>query len=588
VSLAWEKSANIPMYRVQLYTKADMSDSVYYRFTENAVQVKGLLKGTAYKVRVRGITEAGASLTAYSAPITATTAAEPAYAIPGGMTAKVATPTSIDVSWNAVANAPRYRVQVYSKADMSDSVYKLFPATSGKIYNLLPNTTYYTRVRVITADGASLSAYSAPAKVVMPVDPYPTPSGLAATATHRTANLTWNAVPNAPGFRLAVATKPDMSDAEWHRYSTGSAEVRGLAPSTNYYFQVRIIDAVGNYLSAYGPVLTVTTKAEPPAPPALVNPLTVSSFNIMCANCTPEEEDNPNALPWTGRRDAVVQTIKSKMPDILGLQEASQGRLDDVLLKGGTAQFEDLLQRLNAAGATYSVTNSNRYNCVNPSTSTGCVYANQGASQGSRIIYNPNSVEIVKSGSRALPMLDSAENPRYFAWAIAKQKSTGKLFFFGDTHLSPSKAAGYYDLRKQQAEAIVKAIKEENTAGLPVLMVGDLNSSKWLEPSNAPYDVFTGFGLVDPLGNDYWQEYPSMAATAETRINTYLNSWNGFETKPREASDKNANGTYIDYILTSKMRVSRWETVATLDSSGNYAGVMPSDHNMVVAKVGLP
>jgi hypothetical protein len=79
-----------------------------------------------------------------------------------------------------------------------------------------------------------------------------------------------------------------------------------------------------------------------------------------------------------------------------------------------------------------------------------------------------------------------------------------------------------------------------------------------------------------------------MAATAETRVNTYLNSWNGFETKPRAASDKNANGTYIDYILTSKMRVSYFENVATLDSAGNYAGVIPSDHNMMYAKVGLP
>jgi endonuclease/exonuclease/phosphatase family metal-dependent hydrolase len=479
-------------------------------------------------------------------------------------------------------------VQVYSKADMSDSVYKLFTVTSGKIYNLKPETTYYTRVRVIAADGASLSAYSAPVKVVMPVDPYPTPSNLTAASTHRTVNLAWNAVPNAPQFRLAVATKPDMSDAEWHRYTASSAEVRGFTPSTTYYFQVRIIDAAGNPLSAYGPVVAATTKAAPPAPSALVNPLTVSSFNIMCANCAAEDEDNVNALPWSGRRDAVVQTIKSKMPDIMGVQEASQGRLDDVVLKGGTAQFEDLLQRLNASGAPYAVTNNKRYNCENSTTPTGCVYLNQGASQGTRIFYNPNTVEIIKSGSRALPMLTTAENPRYFAWAIAKQKSTGKTFFFGDTHLSPSKTAGFYELRKQQAETVAKAIKEENTAGLPVLMTGDLNSSKWLEPSNAPYDVLTGIGLVDPLGNDYWQEYPSMAATAETRINTYLNSWNGFETKPRAAADKNANGTYIDYILTSKMRVSSFENVATLDSAGNYAGVIPSDHNMIVAKVGLP
>ncbi|MCU1533427.1 MAG: Fibronectin type protein (modular protein), partial [Arthrobacter sp.] len=103
-----------------------------------------------------------------------------------------------------------------------------------------------------------------------------------------------------------------------------------------------------------------------------------------------------------------------------------------------------------------------------------------------------------------------------------------------------------------------------------------------------PYDVLIAAGLVDPLGNDYLQEFPSMAATAETRINTYLNSWNGLGRVPRANADRAANGTYIDYILTSKMRVSKWETVANLDTAGNYAGIFPSDHNMIVATVGLP
>ena len=39
ISLSWEKSANVPRYRVQVYTKADMSDAVYYRFTESAVVI---------------------------------------------------------------------------------------------------------------------------------------------------------------------------------------------------------------------------------------------------------------------------------------------------------------------------------------------------------------------------------------------------------------------------------------------------------------------------------------------------------------------------------------------------------------------
>ena len=590
VSLSWVKSANVPRYRVQVYTKPDMSDAVYYRFTDSAVVIPNLVKSTQYKFRVRGISADGlVSLTAYSAAITATTAAGPAYTVPTGLKTTVTGPNSISVSWNPVANAPGYRVQVYSKADMSDSVYKRFTEVSGAMSGLTPKTAYFARVRVIGAAGENLTAYSPAVTFTTPAASYTTPTGFTGTTTHRTVDLSWNPVPNAPGYRLAVATKADMSDAAWHRYyGTNTAELRGLNALTAYYFQVRVIDEAGTSLSAYTPVLNLATKAEPPAPPALSNPLTVASYNVMCANCTAESDTNTNALPWSERRSAVVANIKSRMPDIIGVQEASQGWLNEPGQTGGLSQFEDLLQRLKDAGANYAISNNKRNNCVDSTTPTNCVYADQGASQGTRIYYNPATVELVKTGTKALPLASVPENPRFFAWAIAKQKSTGKLFFFGDTHLSTSKADGFYELRKQQAEAIVSVIKQENVAGLPVLMTGDLNSSKWQKPSNAPYDVFTNFGLVDPLGNDYWEDFPSMAATAEKRINAYLDSWNGFASVAPGVDNKSANGSYIDYILTSKMRVSQWETVANIDSAGNFTGIIPSDHNMLVAKVGLP
>jgi hypothetical protein len=79
-----------------------------------------------------------------------------------------------------------------------------------------------------------------------------------------------------------------------------------------------------------------------------------------------------------------------------------------------------------------------------------------------------------------------------------------------------------------------------------------------------------------------------MEATAEKRINAHLDSWNGFASVAPGVANKSANGSYIDYILTSRMRVSQWETVANIDSAGSFVGIIPSDHNMLVAKVGLP
>ncbi|MGV0111681.1 hypothetical protein, partial [Arthrobacter sp. CP30] len=48
-------------------------------------------------------------------------AAEPAFAVPSGLKSAAQTDTSVSLSWVKSANVPRYRVQRYTKADMSDS-----------------------------------------------------------------------------------------------------------------------------------------------------------------------------------------------------------------------------------------------------------------------------------------------------------------------------------------------------------------------------------------------------------------------------------------------------------------------------------
>ncbi|MCZ2403069.1 endonuclease/exonuclease/phosphatase family protein [Paenarthrobacter sp. Z7-10] len=375
-----------------------------------------------------------------------------------------------------------------------------------------------------------------------------------------------------------------MSDAVFHWFTTPSGQVRGLKSGTTYYAKVRVITATGASLSAYSGAVAGKTSSAPTPLPAISHPLLVASYNIKCANCN---DGLANELTWSGRRAAVVATIKSKAPDVIGLQEASQGWLKDDSRPGGLAQFEDLQQRLKSAGVPYALTNAKRNNCVKDTTPTNCVYSNNGASQGTKIMYNANTVSLVSQGSIKLPALKAADNQRYLAWAVLKQKSTGKTFFFGDTQLDASKTSGYYDLRKRQTQAIVADIVKLNVNHLPALMVGDFNSHKWTLPSNAPYDVMMGANFVDPLGNTYQNDIPSAAATAEVRIRSNYDSFNGFERRAR-ARNTSGNGTYLDYIFTSKMRVSKWETVLNIDTNGNFIGTIPSDHNMVDATVQLP
>jgi endonuclease/exonuclease/phosphatase family metal-dependent hydrolase len=405
------------------------------------------------------------------------------------------------------------------------------------------------------------------------------PGGLRSTAvTPTTMSLAWSAVARAPKYRVAYSTSASMTDPVFHRYTGTAAKVVGLKASTTYYVKVRAITADGATLSPYSAAVKVKSADKPVVEASASSPLRVGSYNIKCANCF---AGDPNELRWADRRTAVASAILNEDLDVVGIQEASQGWLKDASGKSiDLSQFEDLQRRL---GGSWELTNSNRNNCVKPTTPTRCEYKNQGASQGTRILYNSSRVEMLANGSKLLPSKDAA-NARYTAWAILRQRSTGLKFFFADTHLEADKAS--YDLRKRETEAAVQTIKERNTENLPVISVGDFNSSRFADPSNAPYDVYMKAGFVDPLGGAA-NSTRAVDPAADRRISTWLNSFNGFvrHAKGNRSWD---NGSYIDYMLTTPMRVAEWETVARLDSNDDYVGIIPSDHNMVRMTVYLP
>ena len=176
-------------------------------------------------------------------------------------------------------------------------------------------------------------------------------------------------------------------------------------------------------------------------------------------------------------------------------------------------------------------------------------------------------------------------NERYVAWAVLEQKSSGVKFFFATTHIEYG--SQYYSLRKSQTAAMMDEVDKRKASGMPAFVVGDLNASRYATPTNAPYDEVISHGFVDPLGHTYKSPKVSSKATVEKRIRANYNTHNNFvRTVPHYAS--NENGSNLDYIFTTRMRTVLWETVLDLDSSGKLAGIIPSDHNMIVAKVILP
>ena len=513
------------------------------------------------------------------------------YATPSGIVTVSRATTSLAIGWRAVNGAPRYRVQYSDNASMANPVYRRSTDSNEELTGLIPGTTYYVKVRVISADGKNLTPYSSAVRITTRADggfALLSPTGLgSSTIGATTATLAWDPRGTSGWYRLQYSTTAAMTSPVYRRFNDLSGTLTTLTPGAKYFVRVRVIAPDGTNLSPYSPAFTLTMPSVivTAATGTKSAPVKVASFNVKCANCY---SGLPNELTWYARRGSVAAAIKEQAPDVLGLQEAAQSWLKD---SSGNpidlSQFEDLVARL---GAPYKLANPKRNNCVKHTTPSKCVYADQGASKGTKIVYNSSTVTLVAQGSKRLSAVDPKDNERYVAWAIFRHAASGRRFFFADTHLEPnddnSGSTVYYDLRRKQAAEVIATIKAKNPDDLPAVLVGDLNSHKWTAPSNAPYDTIVAGGLVDQLGNTYRSTHTAPGATVETRVRTNFATYNGFKrSAPRSAY---INGTHLDYIFTTPMRMSAWENVAHLDGSGSFVGVIPSDHNLIQAQVYLP
>ena len=579
LSFTWQSRGSGIRYRVSYATKSSFSNAVYDRETSTSLTVSKLQPNTTYYVKVRVITSSGTNLSSYSAAITTKTEALPS---PKNLAVTATAKTALAFNWQPVAGTQRYRVQYSTSSKMSNASYVRFTDESAELTGLRSGTVYYLKVRAITSAGVNLSPYSAAVKTSTASSAtatYLPPKGLAATApsSGRLA-ITWTSRASGLHYQLQYSTKSDLSSPSTLTASTTKAGISGLDAATTYYVRVRALTSGGSVVSGWSQPLAVTTRStEQPQ-------LTIASYNVKCANCY---SALPNEGTWYERRDAVVAAVKAQHPDVIGFQEASQGWLKDANGKAiSKSQFEDLVERL---GSPYKLTNTHRNNCVKSTTPTNCVYKDQGASQGTKIVYNSTVLTLITQGSKALSKAQATDADRYVAWAIFEHKSTGRRFFFADTHLEYQHDAPglstYYSTRVTQTKEALAVIAAKRQ-GLPAYFVGDFNSHKWSTPDNGPYTVTRSAGFIDPLGNVDRSTTTTDGAIVGKRIKTNFSSYNGYATKAPSFSY--TNGTYIDYIWVSAgIEVAEWETVVKVDANNNFIGQIPSDHNMIRATTRL-
>ncbi len=469
---------------------------------------------------------------------------------------QLAAPTSMTISqrstmavvtWPAVPGAGGYAIDYDTSPGFLTARSLTSPETLAVLTGLDPSTSYYVRVAAVDGATNAIGPWATAVTFTTGDREYSLPAPVLSASSDTSTSLTveWNKV--GPKLHYEVALGKEANTVTTTQQVTGlTTAFDRLEKTTKYYLSARAVNADGV------PVTAWSAPAAFKTPESL--PLRVGSYNIR--NGTIKAGGT-----WNKRRHAVADTVAGQHVSVLGLQEATWNI-------GGypAGQYADLAHLL---GKSWKST----------------TYVGNAGPEGTRILYDSDEVTMLRQGYQKLAGSHANGNWRYVSWAEFRQESTGKRFFFANTHFLARQTKHEYNSRVSGAKQLVRIVEKYNTEKLPTIIVGDINSHKFRNPQNAPYNIITDAGYIDPLDNiDDWRGGPR--GIAEKRINASMFTINLFHRKAMKGNY--STGVMVDQIFVTPMRVSEWETVVKVDSSGRFIGTIPSDHNMIRATVYLP
>ena len=250
--------------------------------------------------------------------------------------------------------------------------------------------------------------------------------------------------------------------------------------------------------------------------------LKVMSYNIRMGVA----KDGTNS--WEYRYPATAMMLKDQMPDVFGVQEAFNFQIKFI---------EENFTDYDSFG----------------------VGRDNGKSEGEfmSIFWNKKTVKMIKGGTFWLS--ETPEKPsmgwdaackRTATWALMKDKNTGKLFYFVNTHLDHKGA----EARRKGLELIVSRIDEINPKGYPMILTGDFN----IKPDNEAL-----VGLEQRMQS-------ARKIAPKTDNNATFNNWG-----------KAKSDMVIDYIYVSGFSACpEYHTVTEKYGTWKYV----SDHYPIYAK----
>ena len=331
-------------------------------------------------------------------------------------------------------------------------------------------------------------------------------------------------------------------------------EVYLLIPAQTYAsgmaFAIRATD---------GTQMIYSTKSSFNAQPGKIYPLDVSyspevsditlmSSNVRFASAR-SKSDNPDTgdRDWTNRKSAYYTMLNTLQPDIVGLQEAEQEQVVDIMNNCSGYSYVGY-GRESGKDITSSFSNFEQFLGKDHGESTTILYKTDKFTKHSGGWFchseTPNKADTYFPGT-------TDKQPRISTWVILTHKDTGRKFFYLNTHTTT------YDVREQEILLIKEQVDKLNTEKLPVILSGDWNlveDDSWMLP------------ITD--------NYLSARKTAPITDNSYTYHW--WETL--SASEKKQ----IDHIYYKGLECFEFRTV-----NQKWDGLYISDHYPVYAKFNL-
>jgi titin len=243
VNLSWYGDQGVQGYAVCELISGTWKEIAW---TPNlSFSVTGLKPGGTYQFKIGDDFTFGG---AYSSVQTVTLTAAPAT--PTGLTAKAASSTQINLSWQASSGATSYVIEQWNGSSFVNigSV----TGTSCSIPTLKPSTTYYFEVAAANSAGTS-----APTNWVSGLTTPAAPAKLTATAVSTSQiSLSWTAVSGATAYEVYYWNGSTFQPLE--TLTTGTTTVRvSTSVQGTYYFEVAAMNASG--VGAFPMYATATT-----------------------------------------------------------------------------------------------------------------------------------------------------------------------------------------------------------------------------------------------------------------------------------------------------------------------------------------